>query len=130
MREVGKDLAVAILIGFRQGVARDGASEAEVIEFGLDGIQTGFDIAQAVSIGELSERHAEELIEAGELPDTIIALVPTDAAIEIALGQGVHELREEILPGVHRQAPSTVFRGKVYGIPGGRVEIETAENDS
>ena len=64
------------------------------------------------------------------MPGTIISSVLEDAAVEIALGQGVHELREEIVPGVHRQAPSTVFRGKVYGIPGGRVEIDTAEIDS
>ena len=60
----------------------------------------------------------------------IIPLIFVDAASEIAFGQGVHELGEEILPGVHRQAPSTVFRGKVYGIPGGRVEIDAAVNDS
>ena len=130
MREIGKDSPVAILIGFGQGVASDGASETEVIEFGLDGIQTGFDVAQAVSIGQLSERHAQELIEAGEPPNAIIPLVLADATIEIALGQGVHELREEILPGVHRQALSTCFRGKVYGIPSGDIEIDTADNES
>ena len=64
------------------------------------------------------------------MPDTIISFILVHTAVEIALGQRVHELGEEIGPGVHRQAPSTVFRGKVYGIPGGRVEIETAENDS
>lgn len=61
---------------------------------------------------------------------TIISLVLAHAAVEIALGQGVHELGEEIASGVHRQAPSTVFCGKVYGIPGGQVEIDTAEVDS
>ena len=61
---------------------------------------------------------------------TIISFVLEDATVEIALEQGVHELGEEILPGVHRQAPSTVFCGKVYGIPGGQIEIDAAENDS
>ena len=60
------------------------------------------------------------------MPGTIVSFVLADATIEIAFGQGVHELGEEIAPGVHRQAPSTVFRGKVYGIPGARVEIDTA----
>ena len=56
----------------------------------------------------------------------IVSLVLADATIEIAFGQGVHELGEEIASGVHRQAPSTVFRGKVYGIPQARLEIDTA----
>ena len=64
------------------------------------------------------------------MPGAIVSFVLADAAIEIAFGQGVHELGEEITAGVHRQAPSTVFRGKVYGIPGGRVEIDAAEFDS
>ena len=130
VREVGIDSPVAILIGFGQRVACDGSSKAKVIEFGLDGIQAGFDIAQAVSVSELSERHAEELIKAGELPDAIISLVLSDAAVKIALGQGVHELREQILPGVHRQALSTVFCGKVYGLPSGDREIDTVANES
>ena len=63
------------------------------------------------------------------MPGPIVSFVLANATIEIAFGQGVHELGEEIAPGVHRQAPSTVFRGK-FGIPGGRVEIDTPENDS
>ena len=64
------------------------------------------------------------------MPGTIVSFVLVDATIEIAFGHGVHELSEEIAPGVHRQAPSTVFCGKVYGIPGRRVEIDAAENVS
>ena len=64
------------------------------------------------------------------MPGTIISFVLADTAVEIAFGQGVHELGEEIAPGVHRQAPSTVFHGKAYGIPDGLVEIDPAENDS
>ena len=60
----------------------------------------------------------------------IVPFVLADAAVEIAPGHGVHELGKEIASGVHRQAPSTVFRGKVYGIPDGRVEIDTAAIDS
>ena len=128
--EVGIDAPVALLVGFGQSVACDRAAKAQVIKFGADGVQTGFDIAETVTAGELCERHAEELIEAGELPDAIISLVLAHAAVESALGQGVHELREEILSGVHRQAHSTGFRGKGYGILGGDLEIDTAANVS
>ena len=130
VREIGIDAPVAILIGYGQCVASDRAANSQVIEFGLDRIQTRFDIAETVTVGQLSKRHAEELIEAGEMSGTIISSVLEDAAVEIALGQGVHELSEEIGPGVHRQAPSTVFRGEVYGIPRREVEIDAAENGS
>jgi hypothetical protein len=39
-------------------------------------------------------------------------------------------LGEEIAAGVHRQALSTVFCGKSYGIPGRRFEIDSAAFDS
>ena len=64
------------------------------------------------------------------MPGTIVSFVLADATVEIAFGQGVHELGEEIAAGVHRQAPATVFCGKLYGIPGRRVEIDAAENVS
>jgi len=114
--KVGIDSPVAFLVGLGQGVACDGAAKAQVVKLGFDGVQTGFDVAETVSSGELRKGHAEELIVARELPDAIIPLVNANAAVEIAFGQGVHELREEILPGVHRPALSAVFRGKGYGI--------------
>jgi hypothetical protein len=81
-------------------------------------------------VGQLSKSHAEELIEAGEMPDTIISFVLADATVEIASGQGVHQLGEEILPGVHRQVLSTGFCGKVYGIPSRKTEIDAAGRES
>ena len=130
VRKIGIDAPVAILIGLGQSIACDGATKAQVIEFGLDSIQTGFDVAKGMSIPELSKCHAKVLIEAGEMSGTIISLVLADTAIAIASRQGVHELREEIRSGVHRQAPSTCCCGKVYGIPGGEAEIDAAVMDS
>ena len=126
VREIGINAPVAILIGFGQSIASDYAAKAQMVKFGFDGVQTGFNITEAVSVGELSKSHTEELIEAGEVPSTIISFVLADAAVEIAFRQVIHELGEEILPGVHRQVLSTVFCGKVYGIPRRQVEIDTA----
>ena len=50
VREIGMDAPVAILIGLGQSIARDCAAKAQMIEFGFDGVQTGFDIAEAVSV--------------------------------------------------------------------------------
>src|SRR5271163_3307675 len=130
LSKVGVNAPVAILVGLGQSVACDTATKAKVIKFGFHRIQAGFDIAQTVSTGQLSKCHAEKLIETRELPDTIIALVLADAAIEIALRQRIHELREEILPDVHRQVLSTGICGKVYEFPRGKVEIDADGNSS
>ena len=50
VREIGIDAPVAILIGLGQSIASDRTPKAQMIEFGFDGIQTGFDIAEAVSV--------------------------------------------------------------------------------
>lgn len=50
VREIGIDVPVAILIGLGQSIASDRATKAQMIEFGFDGIQAGFDIAEAVSV--------------------------------------------------------------------------------
>ena len=99
-----------------------------MVEFGLDGIQADFDVAQTLSIGQLGESHAQELIEAREVPGTKVSFVPANAPVEIALGQRVQKLGKQILPGVHRQVLSTGFRGKVYGFAGEEAEIDTDEN--
>ena len=128
--EVGVDAPVAILIGFGQRVACDLAANADVIQLGLQGVQTDFDVAQAVPVGQLSKGHAQELIEAGELARAIVASVLADAAVEIALRQEGHELGEQKLPGVHRQVLSTVWRGKDYQDSARQVEIDAGKKPS
>ena len=101
-----------------------------MIQFGLVGVQARFDVAQAGSKGQLRKSHALELIVTGESAHPIIATVFADALIEIALGQEGHELREQKLPGVHRQVLSTGICGKSYGFFRREVEIDTDENSS
>ena len=50
VREIGIDSPVALLIGLGQSIACDRTAKAEMIEFGFDGVQTGFDVAEAVSV--------------------------------------------------------------------------------
>jgi hypothetical protein len=84
LSKVGVNAPVAFQVGLGQSVACDGATNANVVEFGFHGIQTGFDLAEAVSARQLSKGHAQELIEARELSDTVVAFVLQHAAIEIA----------------------------------------------
>jgi hypothetical protein len=54
-----------------------------VIEFGLLGAETSFDIPQAPTIGELGEEQTKELIPTGEVLDVTIALVAIDANLKL-----------------------------------------------
>ena len=47
----------------------------KVIELGVLRAQTGFDVAQALAIGQLREGHAQELIQAGERLDLPLARI-------------------------------------------------------
>ncbi len=38
-------------------------TDAQMVELGLVGAQTGLDVAQALAVGQLSEGHAEKLVE-------------------------------------------------------------------
>ena len=65
-REIRKDAAVALLVGIGQRALGDVATDAQVVELGLMGAQTGFDVAQAFAIRQLRKGHAEKLIEMGK----------------------------------------------------------------
>ena len=82
MSEVGVDSPVADLIGMGQGVARNVASNAHVIELGWGCPQTRFDVSEALPVGQLGKRHAEKLIPAGKALDLVVALIALHAAAE------------------------------------------------
>jgi hypothetical protein len=63
--------------------------------------KTGFDVPKAFSISQLSESHAEELIEAGESSETIMTSMMSHAFVEFVSRQEIHELREDDTPTVH-----------------------------
>ncbi len=78
--EVGVDSPVARLIGMGQGVARNGAANAQVIKFGALGSQTRFDVSETLSISQLGKRHGEKLLPARKALDLVVALIALDAA--------------------------------------------------
>ncbi len=94
-----------MLVGVCQGVARNLPAEAHMIELGLLGTKTGFDIAETFAIGELSKSQTKELIPAGEIFDVAIAMVPIDANLKLVSGEKVHELRENGSALVHPLPP-------------------------
>src|SRR5205807_8184186 len=103
--EIGVDPPVAVFVGVCQGVARNLAPEAHMIELGLLSTKTSFDIAEAFAISELSKGQTAELIPAGDIFDVAIAMVPIDANLKLVGGKEVHELRENGSAKIHLLPP-------------------------
>jgi|SRR3990167_7925997 len=65
-QDLGKvriDAPISLLIGVRQCVAENLASNAHVIELGVLGLKAGFDIAKTFPVSELRKSHTVKLVE-------------------------------------------------------------------
>jgi hypothetical protein len=77
-----------------------------VVELGLLGAETRFDIAQALAISELSKDQTKELIPAGEVFDIAVALVSVDANLKLITRKVVQELSENGSAKIHLLPPA------------------------
>jgi hypothetical protein len=77
-----------------------------MIEFGLLGTKTSFDVAQAAAISELSEQQAKELIPTREILDVTIALVAIDANLKLVSREEIQKLRENTSAKIHLLPPA------------------------
>src|ERR1035438_277763 len=80
-------------------------ANARMIEPRPQGAQAGFDIAQALAIGELSKGHAQELVPAGKTADFVVALIALDATAKLVRGNEIQQLREHRLAKMHGPHP-------------------------
>jgi len=94
LREVAVDPPVARLVRVGQGAPRDPAPEPHVVQLRLEGAQTRLDIAEALLVGELGERQAEELIVTGECAESALAGVAGGGPLEGPPRNQNYELRE------------------------------------
>ncbi len=115
VREIGVDFPVPHLIRVGQRVARDGAANSAVIEFGRRGPQTGFDIAQALSKSQLGKGHREKLVPTRETLDFVVAVVALDATAKLVTRNKVHQLGKDRLAGIHPLAPFARVRKYGFG---------------
>ena len=99
--EVGVDAPVAVLVGVGQRVPGDPSPDAHVIQLGANGPQARFDVPQALPEGQLREGHAEELVEAGETQDLVVATIPPNALAKFVERKKFEQLREDGLAVVH-----------------------------
>ena len=93
--EVGIDAPVACLVGVGQRRSRDTGTQPDVIQRGLHCAETRFNVAQALSIGELGERQAEELIPTREARCLVLPAIAGHALLELVARHMVHQLRED-----------------------------------
>src|SRR6266568_926668 len=77
----------------------------EVIKPGALRTQTGFDVAQALAIGQLGERHAQELIQARERLHLPLARIAGHDSSKRVQRQMLHDLRKHQLSRVHYLLP-------------------------
>ena len=102
MGEVGEDAPVALFIGVGQRAAGDGLAEAGVIEARAEGGQTGFNVAETFASGELGESQDEEMFVSREFADAGVAVLTSDALVELVFGEQLQELGEDRATLVHR----------------------------
>src|ERR1017187_8185754 len=79
------------------------AGKAGMIKPGLKRPKADFDIAQTFPIGQLSECHAEKLVQAGEALHLVLAAVLRDQAAKFRQGEQIHELGENGATEIHRR---------------------------
>ena len=89
------------LVGTGQSATRNSALDSHVVELGLLGTQAGFDVAQALSISQLSKGHAEVLIETRETLYLVASAVARYATAKCGQRQMPGDLREHQLARVH-----------------------------
>ncbi len=102
----GPDAPIPRRIGIGQRVPRDDAAKKTgAIELSVLRPQACLDVAQALAIGQLRERHRQVLVEAREPLDLVLAVVARHAAMVRRKRQVFHHLGEYIPTLVHRPSP-------------------------
>jgi hypothetical protein len=117
--EVGIDAPVAYAVGVGQRVACNHTAEPHVIELRTLSPQADLHLAQTLPIGQLCERHAQELVEATEPLDLMLTVVPRDAPAKPMQRQMIHDLGEHQLAGVHALPPRDLARETSACVTGG-----------
>lgn len=101
MSEVVKDSPISFRVRVGQRTSGDRSSKTGVVQFGLHGPETGFDVAETFASRDLREGHAKKLIEAREISHSSIAVIAMDAFVEFVFGEEIEELRKDDSSLVH-----------------------------
>jgi len=101
--ELRVNAPVARLVGIGQRRSPDRLAKAHVVE--LRGLrrQADFDIAQALSVSQLRERHRSVLLGTAQRSHPSVAAVARNNPRECAPWQKIHELGEQRLADIHER---------------------------
>ena len=97
------DSPISDLVGMSRSIARDIFSEAHLIEFSLSRTETVLHVSETLSIGQLSEGHAEKLVPARKALDLAVAVVMLNTFLKLASGQKIHEPGKDGFFGIHKE---------------------------
>ena len=122
LTEVPVDTPVAEFICLSQCVAWNSVTDTAHIQLVGDGRQARFDVPETVLVRVLRHAHDQELVVAGEVPDTIVPVVSGYAIVELTSWNEGHELGKHCASLVHRGWGSGLCRKT---IDSNRVHQET-----
>jgi hypothetical protein len=91
--EVGDDAPIPLLVRIGERAPGDRRAEAEVVELVRNRAEAGFDVAEVLPIRELSERHGQVLVAAGEPAHAPVAAVASGAPIQ---GEALAVVRHDL----------------------------------
>lgn len=117
LSEICVDAPIPHSVGIGQGIARDRAAKSHMVKLGRLAAQAGFDVSQTLAIGQLCERHTQELIQAGELFDLVFPAIACNAAAESSQRKVRHELRKNEFAGVHWMASQSAWLKPTCYVP-------------
>src|SRR6516225_8348265 len=125
--EIGVDAPVTHGIGIGQRIASHRRTNPEMIELGTLCPQAYFDVPQALSISQLSERHAQELIQARKGFHLELTPITGDTTTEGGQRKMLHQLCKHQLASVHRWPPrSYASQGRKTRIPSSNRDQENS----
>jgi len=101
LRQRGIDAPVAFAVGVGQRAVSDGGAKPQPIELVVPGAQADLDVGQAIPISELGKGHGQKLIPAGEVMDSMVAVIALNTATKLFGVNPVRELRKNCLSSVH-----------------------------
>src|SRR6202035_3062746 len=103
LREVRINSPIPHRICVRHRVAGNArAAKTQVVQLGGLRFKTGFDVPQTLAPCELGESKTMELVMTREMLDLAIAIVTRNATTKNVPRHVTHDLRENVLAGVHR----------------------------
>lgn len=92
LTEVPVYTPIPLLVGFCKRVPWDRVAYAAMIQFVLNRNEARFYVPKAILRSVLRKTHYEELVIAGQVPGTIVALVSGNASIEVSARYKIHKL--------------------------------------